>query len=482
MMPPRLRPLGRAIPWTSCLVALGLGLRLYHYLRNPSMWHDEAALVLNVLSKGFGELLGPLFFYEAAPPLFLWAERAIALTLGEGTFALRLLPCAASCAALVLLVPVARRVLRPAAVPAAILLFACADNLLWHACEAKSYSIDILAATLLLAAFCCLEAWPLCRRLACLALLAPIVILLSYPGCFLYGGLLTAHLPAVWRQRDWRVWLSHGLLALAVFGSFTLLVLGPIQAQRGAPMTDCWLREFPQWQRPWTVPFWTFYSSVEVVRYCTTPGPVGQAMAALAVGGAVLLWRRGRRCLVVVLTLPIVLALLASYAWAYPYGGARVMAYAAPAVALLIAEAVPATWAWLRERSRWAAVALPAMLVVPLAHSTFRVVVPWQRADCAGASAFVMAHRQPGEAVTANHWEYAYYFRHLDAFTRWEDMTERREGRLWVVISGATPEQLTPLLHSVPPGDWQPLERYDFALTRVFLVQRPAPAQDTNGR
>jgi hypothetical protein len=295
MIPPRLRPLGRAIPWTTCLVALGLGLRLYHYLRNPSMWHDEAALVLNVLGKGFADLLGPLCFCEAAPPLFLWIERVVALTLGEGTYLLRLLPCLASCAALLLLVPVARRVLRPAAVPWAILLFASADNLLWHACEAKPYSIDILAATLLLAAFCCLEAWPLSRRLICAALLAPVVIFLSYPGCFLYGGFLAAHAPAVWRQRDRRTWLGYGLLVLAVFGSFTLLVLGPVHAQRGQPMTDCWVREFPQWQRPWTVPFWTCYSTVEVVRYCTTPGPVGQALAGLALCGAVLFWRRGRR-------------------------------------------------------------------------------------------------------------------------------------------------------------------------------------------
>src|SRR5438034_6926701 len=49
---------GKPIPWTGCFVALGLGLRLYHYARNPSMWHDEAALVLNVLDKGLGDVLG----------------------------------------------------------------------------------------------------------------------------------------------------------------------------------------------------------------------------------------------------------------------------------------------------------------------------------------------------------------------------------------------------------------------------------------
>src|SRR5438552_759946 len=78
------------------VIAAGLGLRTFHFVRDPSMWHDEAALVLNVLQSGFGELLGPLRFAEAAPPLFLWAERAVSLVFGDGTFALRLVPFVAS--------------------------------------------------------------------------------------------------------------------------------------------------------------------------------------------------------------------------------------------------------------------------------------------------------------------------------------------------------------------------------------------------
>ncbi len=31
--------------WTESFVLFGLVLRLIHYVRNPSMWHDEAALV-----------------------------------------------------------------------------------------------------------------------------------------------------------------------------------------------------------------------------------------------------------------------------------------------------------------------------------------------------------------------------------------------------------------------------------------------------
>src|SRR5262245_5623277 len=109
------------------LVAAGLALRLCHYLRDPSVWHDEAALILNVLGKGFGALLGPLFFAEAGPPLFLWAERAAALALGDSPLALRLFPFAASCAALVGFAVIACRLLPRGAAPWAVLLFTCSD-------------------------------------------------------------------------------------------------------------------------------------------------------------------------------------------------------------------------------------------------------------------------------------------------------------------------------------------------------------------
>ena len=38
---------------TRGLLVLGLVLRLYHYLREPAVWHDEAALILNVIGKNF---------------------------------------------------------------------------------------------------------------------------------------------------------------------------------------------------------------------------------------------------------------------------------------------------------------------------------------------------------------------------------------------------------------------------------------------
>ena len=64
----------------------------------PSIWIDEAALVVNVLGKEIREFLGPLLFSEAAHHCFFWIERGMAVVFGDGLYALRLVPFAASCA------------------------------------------------------------------------------------------------------------------------------------------------------------------------------------------------------------------------------------------------------------------------------------------------------------------------------------------------------------------------------------------------
>jgi hypothetical protein len=462
------------VPWTALAVALGLALRSYHYLRDPSMWHDEAALALNVIHKGFTGLLGPLVFAEAAPPLFLWVEKAVTLILGDGTFALRLVPYLASSAGLLLFVPVARRWLRPAAVPWAVLLFACSDNLLWHACEAKPYAVEVGCAVGLLTIYGRTRAWPLARQLGLYTLLAPLLIFLAYPGCFLCGGLLVALLPAVWRARSARAWLAYGLLALTVAVAFAGLVLGPVRAQRCPAMTSCWEDHFPPWDKPWKVPVWAAASTFEIARYCCRP--TGQVLLFVAAIGAVLLWRGGRRGVVALTAVPVGLALAAACLRAYPYGGTRVLVYAAPALILWTAEGVPFLFDRLLSSlgGRAAAAALAVALSVPTVLSLYRVAVPWERADCAGASAYVLAHRLPADAVAGNHWEYLYYFRGLGpAFRPYPDVPQEAGTRLWLVTSGALPEDRRRLAEFLPPGDWLRLEQREFVRTTVFLLQRP---------
>src|SRR5262249_49679523 len=153
--------------------------------------------------------------------------KAVALLLGDGTFALRLVPFLASCAALVGIVGVARRVLRPEAVPWVVLLFACSDRLLWPACGAKPYAVDVLVAVGLLVAWTRCSNWPLTRQLLLYTALSPLLIFLAYPACFLLGGLALSLTPAVFRDGRPRIWLLHGAFLTVLCGSFLLLLVGP---------------------------------------------------------------------------------------------------------------------------------------------------------------------------------------------------------------------------------------------------------------
>ncbi len=453
------------------LLALGLALRGWHYLRGPSMWHDEAAVVLNVLYKSYGELLGPLTFHEAAPPLFLWMEKAVAAALGDGVYALRLPLFLASCAAMLLLAWAAGRLLEARAVPWAVFLFAVSEQLSWHACEAKPYAFDVLAATVLLALYAATPAGPLWRRLILFTLPAPILVFLSYPACFLYGGVLAALAPAVWREKRASGFVAYGLLAVTVGGSFLLLLIGPVHAQHDAEVVSCWTNAFPDWDRPWTVPAWTLFSTFDIFRYCCKP--LGQLLVPLTVLGAVVLWRRGQRPLVALLIVPILLALAAAFAHRYPYGGARVLVYAAPALVLLIATGTPVAWDWLRRYHRLAPAALALLFLPPLIAAGRASVFSWPRADTAGAAAYVLAHRQTTDLVEGNDWTHQYYFRRLGSAFQPTAVADTTAGRCWIVYTEERPSaERLPSAMSQGPAGWVAVERREFDFTTVLLLER----------
>lgn len=455
------------------LVLWGLGLRLYHYLRDPSMWHDEAALVLNVLDKDWRALLGPLRFSEAAPPLFLWLQRGTYLVLGDSTLALRLPVLLASCLALVLFVPAAKSALPAAAVPWAVFLFASSDRLLWHTCEAKPYAFDVLSAVVVLLLYVRTTAWLPAWRFGLAAVLAPVLIFLSYPGCFLYGGLLVAFLTELRHDRRHASWLTYGLLAVAVFGSFAFLAAGPALAQRDDTILRAWVGAFPPWQEPWRVPHWTFLSTLEVFRYAFEPA--GQALAPMAVVGAVLLCRAGRGPLASLLLVPVGLAFVAACLQRYPYGGARVLAYATPGLAVVVAAGVPETLVWLRRWGRFAPACLVGLFLLPGVQDVRRIFWHWPRADCAGAAAHVLNHWQDGDLVAYNHWEYEYYFRHLGpaAVSIAPDLNPC--GRLWMVITDADPLARGRQARFAAPVGWNMVVQRELERTSVFLFQRGSP-------
>jgi hypothetical protein len=213
-------------------------------------------------------------------------------------------------------------------------------------------------------------------------------------------------------------------------------------------------------------------------------------LALFAGVGAVALWRRGKRELVVVLLAPLALALVAAFLHKYPYGGSRLEVFAAPAVCLLAAGGVRRVVPVLTRRSRVLAAAVLLLAAVPFGQAAFRVVVPWERAACDEAAAHVLARRTDADRVVVNHWEYEYYFRHRpDGWRVWVGHYEPTDlpaagGRLWVVHTGHLPDGPFP---PTPGPGWAVGESRDFRGVRVFVLHPPGPengvspvAQPTN--
>jgi hypothetical protein len=396
--------------WLVVAVLIGLTLQAYHYLRRPVMWHDEAAITMNILSKDAVELLGPLRFAQAAPPLFLWAERGLCLLLGDDLSVLRLVPFLASCLALLLFACVARYWLPAPSAAWVVLLFGTSDRFLRHGCEVKPYAVDLLVCTAVLAAYTFTSRWAVRRRIGLFALAAPPLLWLSYPACFLYGGLLIALLPEVWRGRSLATWLLYAIWAGVVAVAFGLLALGPVRAQHCADLDSYWIDYFPDLMHPWRIPSWVAGSTLDLLHYVCNP--VGEYLAILAVIGGWKLWRGRERRLLLLLTAPLGVALLAAGLKSYPYGGARLQFYAAPLALLLISLGIAPVMAWLRQQLRWAPLGLAVLLLCPLGNSAVRLVVPWARPDAATVAAQVLAHRREDETVLCGAWQSLYYFRH----------------------------------------------------------------------
>jgi hypothetical protein len=465
------------------ILVFGLALRLYHYLRNPSMWHDEAALVLNVLRKSFGDLLGPLFFSEASPPLFLWLEKAVVELLGDSTYALRLVPFLAGCISLVGMSVVARRLLCPAAGVWVTLLFACSDRLLWHGCEAKPYAVDVLVATGLLYALARTRSWSLNRRLLLFAAVSPFAIFLSYPGCFLLGGLALSLVPALIRCGRAATWALFGVFALSVGASFLFLVLGPVHAQRDPTILRCWHDMFPSWDEPWTAPCWLALRLPEILRYAYEP--MGNLLTIVAVTGAFALWRRGQRQLVAFLVFPVMLTCVAALLKQYPIGATRVMVFAAPAVLFLIGAGLPVAFENVRRLGSVPVLVLAILVLFPVGQSVYRIVWPWERVSSSAAAAFVKARRSPHEMVVGTLWEHDYYFRELeseycflDANTHpWMGHGTAKKPvlprRLWLLAAGKTrDERLGFLAELQASGAWQVRSETAFAATTVYYLEQ----------
>lgn len=397
-------PAGTTRAYQVALVAVilaGIGCRVAQYLANPSIWHDEALVAMNVFNKTLPQLLGPLDYAQAAPPLFLFAERGLVLAWGRSEYVLRLVSLVCGVAALPLFALLCWRLLPAAVAPWMAAFFAFADKLIEHSAQVKQYSGDALVAVLLLfLALGLKRPWSAGRRLALLAGVTAVGAWFSFPALLVFAGLSLLFLPELAKRgrTGWLTWLGcNALVGL----SLLLLHHFSVRAQHVAFLSNYWAEDFPDYARPWTIPLWLVQ---ELYGLCDHPyRSFGWLIGPLAVLGAWHWRRQGRNDVLGACLWPIGMAVVAAALKQYPFNGSRLTIYLVPGLFLLCGGGLAALRDWSSaatglRRLAWVAVGLVVVGRGVIQAGTY-LVEPRSRSGVRPAVAYVREHRQAGEGL-----------------------------------------------------------------------------------
>jgi hypothetical protein len=392
------------------IVLAGVICRVAQYIANPSFWHDEALVVVNVANKSFAELMGRLDYAQAAPPLFLFAERGLMLLLGENEYAFRLVSLLCGIASLVLFALICRRLFPGLIAPLTLAIFAFSNKLIWHSAEVKPYSGDAMVAVLLLylgIRFMSQSNAAGGERprdptfgLILLSCVAAIAIWFSFPASIVFGGISLAILPAMARRgvRGWGIYIACNLLVVA---SFLLLFFFSIRLQHVEALSTYWVDDFPDYAHPARIPLWL---AKQVYALADHPHrSFGWLILPMAVLGIYRLVISRRSFLLGVCVYPVLLAILAAFAKQYPFNGDRLTIYLVPGVFILFGNGT----LFLRDRFRAAdkpwRIIWPIAAVIILARgvgeASYRLVSPRTRSGARQAALYIREHRQSGEGL-----------------------------------------------------------------------------------
>jgi hypothetical protein len=129
----------------------GIALRLWFYLLDDSLWRDETNLLLNVAQNSFFDLLKPLHYNQESPITFLWFLRVLWLSGANGELSMRAVSLCASLLSLFFFYRIIMHFLSDQKARFfSLALFALSPGIILYAASVKQYSIDILAAAILL--------------------------------------------------------------------------------------------------------------------------------------------------------------------------------------------------------------------------------------------------------------------------------------------------------------------------------------------
>jgi hypothetical protein len=325
--------------WTTrVLLGAGIGLRIVLYLRNRSLWMDEAQLALNIIERGYRPLLKPLAYAQGAPLGFLWAEKLVGSIGRYQEYALRLIPLLAGIAGLYVLSKLAKIVSGIEICPVAVALVAFSPFCIHFSSEVKQYSTDMF--------FCGLVLLIMLRFASGVATLRAVLVTgilamwLSHPAAFVVFGTIAVLVLRAHKLKQYQL-TANTLKAFAAF-ALNLAILYAVSLRslsRHGYMLALWTADFMP-RLPHTLADLHWFIDHYLGFFRNPFGIAAYGGAFLFLIGCIALYRR-RPFLFALLVSPLGPLLLACFLHKYPLSG-RLVLFLVPIAAILIAEGIGA--------------------------------------------------------------------------------------------------------------------------------------------
>ena len=219
------------------MVATGIVVRIIMYAKNRSLWVDETALAMSIVSGNWLELLTPpLSNGQSAPVLYVLTVKAISSALGYSEFSLRIFSFFAFAGFLVCMAILLKKAFNLNIYKIAFAVIVCAllPTYIWYSNELKPYMSDALFVilTILLYFYYTQEK----IKLLPLTVLYILILGFSSPAIFFIGGTLLYEFIAAVSGKNRKRILSvsaSGAIIVIVFAAYYFCWMAPVAEKMG---------------------------------------------------------------------------------------------------------------------------------------------------------------------------------------------------------------------------------------------------------
>lgn len=171
-------------------LTLGVGIRLFHFFYNRSLWMDEVYLSTSIVKMNLGDLIRkPLYYQQKAPIGFLISVKLITNTFGNKEIFLRLIPLVSGILSMFLFVPISKYFFKGLTSVLAICILCLSPAIIYHSVEIKQYSTELLGTVLSLFLYIKFKNKDDIKNLFIWGLCGAIILWFSYSSIFILAGI-----------------------------------------------------------------------------------------------------------------------------------------------------------------------------------------------------------------------------------------------------------------------------------------------------